>query len=54
VTTETQPTDADLCAAVADGDRVAFARLFDRHVQAVANHCFRLSGSWPAAGTRAG
>jgi RNA polymerase sigma-70 factor (ECF subfamily) len=49
VTTETQPTDVDLCAAVADGDRSAFARLFDRHVQAVANHCFRMSGSWPAA-----
>jgi RNA polymerase sigma-70 factor (ECF subfamily) len=48
VTTETQPTDVDLCADLANGDRVAFARLFDRHVRAVANHCFRLSGSWPA------
>ena len=47
--TETEPTDIDLCAEVADGDRGAFARLFDRHVQAVANHCFRLSGSWATA-----
>jgi RNA polymerase sigma factor (sigma-70 family) len=49
VTIEIQPTDADLCAELADGDRAAFDRLFDRHVQAVANHCFRLSASWPAA-----
>jgi hypothetical protein len=38
--------DADLCAGVAAGDRSAFTGLFDRHVRAVANHCFRLSGSW--------
>lgn len=53
VSTETSseagPTDADLCAGAAESDRVAFARLFDRHVQAVARHCFRLSGSWPSA-----
>lgn len=49
MSTETQPTDAELCADVADGDQLAFARLFDRHVQAVSNHCFRLSGSWSAA-----
>jgi RNA polymerase sigma factor (sigma-70 family) len=49
VTTETRPTDADLCAEVACGNEAAFAQLFDRHVQAVANHCFRLSGSWQTA-----
>lgn len=49
VTTETRPTDVDLCADVVDGDQTAFAQLFDRHVQAVANHCFRLSGSWAQA-----
>lgn len=49
MTIETEPTDGDLCVDAADGDRVAFARLFDRHVRAVANHCFRLSGSWSAA-----
>lgn len=49
VTTETRPNDADVCADVADGNQAAFAQLFDRHVQAVANHCFRLSGSWQVA-----
>jgi RNA polymerase sigma-70 factor (ECF subfamily) len=49
VTADTQPTDVHLCAAVAGGDQAAFARLFDRHLRAVANHCFRLSGSWSAA-----
>lgn len=49
MTTETRPTDAHLCAEVVDGDHPAFAQLFDRHVQAVVNHCFRLSGSWPVA-----
>jgi RNA polymerase sigma-70 factor (ECF subfamily) len=47
--TRTQPTDDQLCAEVADGDQAAFARLFDRYVQAVAQHCFRLSGSWSTA-----
>lgn len=49
MTTEARASDVDLCADVADGDRAAFARLFDRHVQAVANHCFRLCGSWSMA-----
>jgi hypothetical protein len=47
VTTETRPNDADLCAEAADGNQEAFAQLFDRHVHAVANHCFRWTGSWP-------
>ena len=49
VTTETRPTDTELCADVVNGDQAAFAVLFDRHVQAVVNHCFRASGSWPVA-----
>ncbi|MEV0679512.1 RNA polymerase sigma factor [Actinosynnema sp. NPDC050436] len=39
-------TDADLWAR---GDRAAFAALFDRHAEAVWNHCYRLTASWATA-----
>jgi RNA polymerase sigma factor (sigma-70 family) len=41
--TDLHPTDRQLWAA-AD-----FATLFDRHVRAVYNHCFRLCGTWADA-----
>lgn len=31
------------------GDAEAFGTIFDRHVRAVYNHCFRLTASWAAA-----
>jgi RNA polymerase sigma-70 factor (ECF subfamily) len=33
----------------AAGDEAAFAELFERHVQAVWNHAYRLTGSWSLA-----
>ncbi len=42
-------TDGQLWTAAAEGDEAAFGLLFDRHVRAVYNHCFRLSASWTAA-----
>ncbi|GAA0905019.1 RNA polymerase sigma factor [Virgisporangium aurantiacum] len=44
--TDLHPTDRQLWAG---GDGAAFATLFDRHVRAVYNHCFRLCGSWSDA-----
>lgn len=38
------PSDAELMARVQDGDRQAFARLVDRHKDAVVNYLTRLSG----------
>ncbi|WBB69327.1 RNA polymerase sigma factor [Micromonospora sp. WMMD812] len=49
MTTEIQPSDQDLCSAVAAGDEIAFGRLFDRYHRAVYNHAFRLTGSWAVA-----
>ena len=49
VTTVAHPPDEDLWAAAAGGDEAAFAGLFDRHVRAVYNHAFRLTGSWTQA-----
>lgn len=39
------PNDRQLWARAVDGDRGAFAELFDRHAKAVFNHCFRLTAS---------
>jgi RNA polymerase sigma factor (sigma-70 family) len=48
VTTIVQ-TDEQFLADAAAGDQAAFGQLFDRHVKAVYNHCFRLSASWTTA-----
>jgi RNA polymerase sigma-70 factor (ECF subfamily) len=42
---EEQPDDAELMARVRSGDRHAFARLVDRHKDAVVNYLSRLTGS---------
>lgn len=39
-------TDAELWER---GDQAAFATLFDRHAEAVWNHCYRLTASWATA-----
>lgn len=44
-----QRTDGQLWADAAAGDQAAFGLLFDRHVKAVYNHCFRLCASWSTA-----
>lgn len=43
------PPDEELWQATTAGDDAAFTRLFDRHVRAVYNHAFRLTGSWTLA-----
>jgi len=40
------PSDAELWQ---DGTDAAFAELFERHVEAVWNHAYRLTGSWNVA-----
>ncbi|WP_054055856.1 RNA polymerase sigma factor [Alloactinosynnema sp. L-07] len=42
-------TDALLWDRAADGDRSAFAVLFERHVESLWNHAYRLTGSWSQA-----
>ncbi|WP_191839243.1 RNA polymerase sigma factor [Catellatospora chokoriensis] len=49
MTTIMQRSDGQLWADAADGDQAAFGLLFDRHVRAVYNHCFRLCASWSTA-----
>ncbi|WP_370970581.1 RNA polymerase sigma factor [Amycolatopsis sp. cg9] len=41
--------DRALWDRAADGDEAAFGELFERHVEAVWNHAYRLTGSWAAA-----
>ncbi len=41
--------DQDLWDRAARGDKGAFSELFERHVQAVWNHAYRLTGSWASA-----
>jgi RNA polymerase sigma factor (sigma-70 family) len=41
--------DQALWDRAAEGDEAAFSELFERHVQAVWNHAYRLTGSWSAA-----
>ncbi len=41
--------DGELWERAAAGEQSAFAALFERHVQAVWNHAYRLTGSWAAA-----
>ncbi|MFI7674005.1 RNA polymerase sigma factor [Actinophytocola sp. NPDC049390] len=42
-------TDPELWARAATGDRAAFGQLFERHVEAVWNHAYRLTASWSQA-----
>ncbi|HEX6444559.1 MAG TPA: RNA polymerase sigma factor [Streptosporangiales bacterium] len=42
-------SDADLWAMVGRDDPSAFGELFERHADAVYNHCFRRTGSWSTA-----
>lgn len=42
-------SDTSLWAAAAAGDSAAFGTIFDRHVRAVYNHCFRSTGDWAVA-----
>jgi RNA polymerase sigma-70 factor (ECF subfamily) len=42
-------TDGELWRTAAGGDPSAFGALFERHSDAVYNHCFRRTGSWEAA-----
>ncbi|WP_242910627.1 RNA polymerase sigma factor [Actinomadura terrae] len=42
-------TDAALWSAAADGDGDAFGMLFERHSDAVYNHCFRRTADWAVA-----
>ncbi|HEX6359078.1 RNA polymerase sigma factor [Actinophytocola sp.] len=42
-------SDVELWSRAADGDRQAFGELFERHVEAVWNHAYRLTASWSQA-----
>jgi RNA polymerase sigma factor (sigma-70 family) len=42
-------TDTELWTRAAAGDRAAFGELFERHVEAVWNHAYRLTASWSQA-----
>jgi RNA polymerase sigma-70 factor, ECF subfamily len=41
--------DRQLWAQTRQGDPEAFAALYERHVDAVLNHCFRRTGTWALA-----
>lgn len=43
------PTDAYLLQQAIDGRSASFGVIFERHADAVYNHCFRRLGSWSAA-----
>jgi RNA polymerase sigma factor (sigma-70 family) len=45
----TAPTDRELWQQAAAGDHDSFAVLFERHVEAVWNQAYRLTGSWSRA-----
>lgn len=42
-------SDRELWTRAAGGDRAAFGELFERHVEAVWNHAYRLTASWSQA-----
>ncbi len=42
-------SDTELWQRAAAGDRAAFGELFERHVEAVWNHAYRLTASWAQA-----
>lgn len=41
--------DPDLCPRIAGGDQAAFEVLFQRHMKAIWNYSYRLTGSWSEA-----
>ncbi len=43
------PSDRELWERIVEHDGVAFGELFDRHSQAIYNHCFRRTASWSSA-----
>lgn len=43
------PTDMELWERATRHDGGAFGQLFDRHSQAIYNHCFRRTASWSSA-----
>lgn len=43
------PSDAELWHRAVSGDAESMGLLFDRHADAVYNHCFRRIGSWSTA-----
>src|SRR5664280_726301 len=43
------PSDQELWGRIVKHDGVAFGQLFERHSQAVYNHCFRRTASWSSA-----
>lgn len=45
----TQTPDPELWRRAATGDSSAFTELFERHVEAVWNHAYRLTASWSRA-----
>ncbi|MUN40320.1 MULTISPECIES: RNA polymerase sigma factor [Actinomadura] len=49
VSTDPDPTDAEMWRRAVEGEAEAFGVLFDRHSRAVYNHCFRRAGDWSAA-----
>ena len=42
-------SDGDLWSQASAHEGAAFAELFERHSEAVYNHCFRRTGSWSLA-----
>jgi len=42
-------SDTELWTRAAAGDRAAFGDLFERHVESVWNHAYRLTASWSQA-----
>ncbi|WP_285509128.1 RNA polymerase sigma factor [Actinokineospora sp. NBRC 105648] len=45
----TADPDTSLWRRAAAGEREAFGALFERHAEALWNHCYRLTGSWALA-----
>lgn len=45
----TESSDSELWDRAAAGDAAAFGELYDRHANAIYNHCFRGTASWSLA-----
>jgi RNA polymerase sigma factor (sigma-70 family) len=48
-TVPTMMADGELWRQAAGGDKAAFSELFERHVESVWNHAYRITGSWSRA-----